>query len=1139
MPPKRKHTTTYSVDFPPNPAPGEAAAASSVPGGRVLQQSASVRQDGRVVHGVTVVPVPASPSKPTRRAMSVDDRQVDDGLHDDLEDEGLEKQQEPLYDLPADDEQSDDDGPEEASGGRDLRDSDHPLKQWVIDHRDEFLNELLTWEGRGVHRHVAVCSDCSAGKTADHRCVDCLGGGQLLCQDCIVRRHGQLPLHRIQVWMGEFFSRTTLRALGLRMQLGHWEGSDHRCALPERVRDDVFVIVDDHGVHEVALDFCGCGHGGSHNAQLLRGGLYPATTTNPRTAATFAVLRRYHLLSFESKCSNYEFYHSLARESDNTGLNPPRNRYHEWRRMTREWRNLQMLKRAGRGHDPAGPEGTKPGECALECPACPQPGKNLPRDWANAPEEQKFLYALFVAMDANFRLKRKDVSTEEKDPGLGPGWAFYCDVKEYMGHVDKYGKQPQERSRCVAHDAVDRPDKEARGTASSGIGAVDCARHNMKGPNAVGDLQVGERYINMDYMFLAGIKGTDLQRFYVSYDIACQWHINLWARMSQYDPVIQYRGSKKWVTFLVPKFHLPAHIESCNLQFSFNLTRWVGQTDGEAPERGWANANPLAGSTQEMGPGSRRDVLDDHFNDWNYKKILAFGRTMLKKMQAALPALVESRVALADMEESLDDGVVTEWTGMAEAWEEDRAQPNPFETKYKDAHLSKVRYELAQEAAAREEANTEDDNAVHTGMHVNECIAMGIQLEDQQRILGFDVMATGLHPTDDQRRIMVERTSKLRRKILAWMVIQIQFFPAVARIRELEDVARMRVAETQALPGILCHKIALWLPSALMGRAGASMEEMGCKKAVLEAEFRMHVGQAHEALHDVRRQLLVRTHLYKQQDTEEKGVKAYTRAQGKIESLNEQVRRAAERYRAARESLVVLGRVLENNEWEVALKPLAEKDVRGMPRAHFGDEARQAATKAGKGKGKGKPSAKRRKVGEYKVLSWIWLTQRKAPTAMEEGEEEEGEGEGGQPAMDEALRIEWAKTRARSLRWSEEVQLLEEEMRRIIQYLNWKADWWRSRVGLRENIDAKQLEGDRAYALRQAALKEALAASFAAKWEPLTAMVAAARAGDELAESASAGEVLDANDEVGSEGEEAWPVPASSKGKLRVDLVNQ
>jgi hypothetical protein len=114
-----------------------------------------------------------------------------------------------------------------------------------------------------------------------------------------------------------------------------------------------------------------------------------------------------------------------------------------------------------------------------------------------------------VALDANFRLKRKDVSSEERDPGLGNGWAFYCDVVNYMEHVKKHWDDKQEvrlpisssprlvtdlqRSHCVAHDAVDKPDWEARGTASSGIGAVDCARHNMKRPSAVGDLQLGER----------------------------------------------------------------------------------------------------------------------------------------------------------------------------------------------------------------------------------------------------------------------------------------------------------------------------------------------------------------------------------------------------------------------------------------------------------------------------------------------------------------------------------------------------------------------------------------------------------------------------------------------------------------------
>jgi hypothetical protein len=54
------------------------------------------------------------------------------------------------------------------------------------------------------------------------------------------------------------------------------------------------------------------------------------------------------------------------------------------------------------------------------------------------------LYAVFLAIDANFRLKRKDVSTEEKDPGLGNGWTFFGEVKAYMAHLDKHWDQKQE-----------------------------------------------------------------------------------------------------------------------------------------------------------------------------------------------------------------------------------------------------------------------------------------------------------------------------------------------------------------------------------------------------------------------------------------------------------------------------------------------------------------------------------------------------------------------------------------------------------------------------------------------------------------------------------------------------------------------
>ncbi|KAJ7814290.1 hypothetical protein B0H14DRAFT_2376079 [Mycena olivaceomarginata] len=176
--------------------------------------------------------------------------------------------------------------------------------------------------------------------------------------------------------------------------------------------------------------------------------LYPATGTNPRSAASFASLRRFAHMTLESKCSAYEFYNSLARETNNTGLEPSRERYNEFLRMTRQWQHLMLLKRAGRAHDLCDDRigATKLGECALLCPACPRPGKNLPPDWEKAPFEKGFLYALFVALDANFRLKRKDVSSEEKDPGLMNGWGFFGEVKKYMAHLDEHWGQVQEVS---------------------------------------------------------------------------------------------------------------------------------------------------------------------------------------------------------------------------------------------------------------------------------------------------------------------------------------------------------------------------------------------------------------------------------------------------------------------------------------------------------------------------------------------------------------------------------------------------------------------------------------------------------------------------------------------------------------------
>lgn len=132
----------------------------------------------------------------------------------------------------------------------------------------------------------------------------------------------------------------------------------------------------------------------------------------------------------------------------------------------------------------------------------------------------------------------------------------------------------------------------------------------------------------MDYLFWKSLIDSDLEWIYISYDIVCQWSINLQKRMSALDHKFVVFNGKVCIKYLVPKFHLPAHVSKCRINYSFNYAVGAGRTDGEAPERGWAEINPLAASTKEMGPGSRRDTLDAHFGDYNWRKIVGMGKNV-------------------------------------------------------------------------------------------------------------------------------------------------------------------------------------------------------------------------------------------------------------------------------------------------------------------------------------------------------------------------------------------------------------------------------------------------------------------------------------------------------------------------------
>ena len=71
-----------------------------------------------------------------------------------------------------------------------------------------------------------------------------------------------------------------------------------------------------------------------------------------------------------------------------------KDRYKAFLRTLRMWRHIRMTKRGGRSYDPAGINGTSPGELAVLCPVCPIPSVNLPPNWQSAGQDTEYVGSL-------------------------------------------------------------------------------------------------------------------------------------------------------------------------------------------------------------------------------------------------------------------------------------------------------------------------------------------------------------------------------------------------------------------------------------------------------------------------------------------------------------------------------------------------------------------------------------------------------------------------------------------------------------------------------------------------------------------------------------------------------------------------
>lgn len=168
--------------------------------------------------------------------------------------------------------------------------------------------------------------------------------------------------------------------------------------------------------------------------------------------------------------------------------------------MARQWRQLKLLKWNGCGHES---KDRKPGDLALFCPACPQPGINVtlpPQDEQQETNSESqlpnpsWLYSRSLVMDGNFKAEHLYAANPTDEVSLMDGRAFMVGDSTYKAHL-ALAKDAVQRSECNNHRAVNQANATRHRLEATGIGGCACARHGCFVPHAMVDFQKGERYV--------------------------------------------------------------------------------------------------------------------------------------------------------------------------------------------------------------------------------------------------------------------------------------------------------------------------------------------------------------------------------------------------------------------------------------------------------------------------------------------------------------------------------------------------------------------------------------------------------------------------------------------------------------------
>jgi Kyakuja-Dileera-Zisupton transposase len=247
----------------------------------------------------------------------------------------------------------------------------------------------------------------------------------------------------------------------------------------------------------------------------------------------------------------------------------------------------------------------------------------------------------FVA-DGNFKANHLKQKNDNSDVWLTSGEGFMTNTARYEIHLQT-AKETKTVSNsntiyfsklnriqtptCHRHRAQLNGDVIHNSDDCTGIGGHSCARHGCFAPSSLVNFQKGERQMNMDWSLCEALATTNiglLKLILHIYDINCQYCIHLRERIERND-MLKIPDHIELI-HAIGLFHVHGHKDECLYRWATNYVPGAGVVDGEVLETLWSVLNTVSASTRTASLAHRTEILDDHMNDSNWKKMQHIGR---------------------------------------------------------------------------------------------------------------------------------------------------------------------------------------------------------------------------------------------------------------------------------------------------------------------------------------------------------------------------------------------------------------------------------------------------------------------------------------------------------------------------------